>query len=147
MSGGVNITSMEPTPPGKLARSWSECAAFYLCAASSIVWLLISFPPDGRPSSMLGVAGAVLFAAGAAVVLLRPRVASGIGLVAGILTLCWFSQIEMVDFPALNSWIILNLPDGHCSIVTGKLRILFVAAVVIATAFSVTRLLPKRSTI
>ena len=52
----------------------------------------------------------------------------------------------MAHFPALNSWIILNLPDGNPSIVTGKLRILFVAAVVIATAFSVTRLLPKRWT-
>jgi hypothetical protein len=69
------------------------------------------------------------------------------GLVAGILALCWFSQIEMMDFPALNSWIILNLPDGDPSIVTGKLRILFVVAVVIATAFSVTRLLPKRWTL
>jgi hypothetical protein len=60
--------------------------------------------------------------------------------------LYWFSRIEFQQFPALNSWIAFNFPDGYPhsfpDVFLAKLKILFAATVVVSTACCATRLLP-----
>jgi len=60
--------------------------------------------------------------------------------------LYWFSRIEFQYFPALNSWIAFNLPDGEPQFLSdlflAKLKIVLVVIVVTSTAYCITRLLP-----
>ncbi len=76
----------------------------------------------------------------------RSRFGYWLGMVSGIIGLYWFSRIEFYYFPALNSWITLNLPadipEFFSEVFLAKLKILLVVTVVTSTALCATRLLP-----
>jgi hypothetical protein len=67
-------------------------------------------------------------------------------MLSGLVALHWFWGIEFSYFPALNSWIVFNLPPDNPyfvpDIYVAKLKILFAVSVVVATACSIIRLLP-----
>jgi hypothetical protein len=67
-------------------------------------------------------------------------------MVSGIIGLYWFSRIEFYYFPALNSWITLNLPADNpeffSEVFLAKIKILLVVTVVTSTALCAIRLLP-----
>jgi hypothetical protein len=117
-------------------------AALFVCSAISIVWLVLATPPDNRIAPLAVLACAVGFLAASCAVFLRPRFSYLVGTISGIAALHWFSRIELLNFPALNSWVLFNLPDGDPAIFIGKLRILLVVTIVTSTACSLTRLLP-----
>jgi hypothetical protein len=118
----------------------------FLCSAGSIAWLFLALPPGDRLSPVPVVASALGFVVASEGVFLRPRFSYWLGLVAGLVALHWFSRIEFRNFPTLNSWIAFNLPDGNpqffSDVFFAKLKILFVATVVISTACCLIRLLP-----
>lgn len=118
--------------------------AILLCAAISIACLLLNLPRGDRPTVV--VASGIALVVASAGVFLMPRFSYCLGVVSGVVALDWFSRIELGYFPALNSWITFNLPDGNpylfSDILLAKLKILFAATVVASTACSVTRLLP-----
>ena len=120
-------------------------AVILLAAALSIGWLLISLPPDDYPPFVLASTALALLV-GSVVVFRSPRFSYWLGLVSGLVALYWFSRIEFAQFPALNSWIALNFPDGYPhsypDVFLAKLKILFAATVVVSTACCATRLLP-----
>jgi hypothetical protein len=127
-------------------KSKVTTTVIFLCTAGSIAWLLLSLPPGTRPSSAPVVASALALVVASEGVFLRPRFSYCLGLVSGLVALHWFSRIEFRYFPALNSWIAFNLPDGNpqflSDVFLAKLKILFVVTVVTSTACGMTRLLP-----
>lgn len=144
----VSNISMEPNSRGSARmKAKITTSVIFLCSAISIAWLLLRLPPGNRPAPVAVVASALSFVVASAGVFIRPRLSYCLGAVSGIVALRWFSQIEFSYFPALNSWIVFNLPDGNpyffSDIFLAKLRILFAVTVVTATACSATRLLPS----
>jgi len=105
-------------------------SVIFLCAAGSIAWLFISIAPGDRPTPSAAIGSAVAFVVASEGVFLRPRFSYWLGLVSGIVALYWFSRIEFRYFPALNSWIAFNLPDGNpqfsSDVFLAKLKILLV---------------------
>ena len=127
-------------------KSKVTTTVIFLCSAGSIAWLFLTLPPGDRFSPVPVVASALGFVVASEGVFLRPRFSYWLGLVSGLVALHWFSRIEFRNFPTLNSWIAFNLPDGNpqffSDVFFAKLKILFVATVVISTACSLIRLLP-----
>jgi hypothetical protein len=122
-------------------------SVIFLCAAGSIVWLLLSIAPGDRPTPAAAISSALAFVVASEGVFLRPRFSYWLGLVSGFVALYWFSRIEFRYFPALNSWIAFNLPDGNpqffSDVFIAKLKILVVVTVVTSTVCCMIRLLPK----
>ncbi len=120
----------------------------YICAATSIAWLLLSLPQDNRPPLSAVVASVITLTVASGCIFLKPRFSYCLGLASSIVALHWLWQIEFRYFPALNSWIAFNLPDGNpiffTDIFLAKLRILFAVTVVASTTCSLIRLLPAR---
>jgi hypothetical protein len=127
-------------------RAKIATAIIFLCSALVIGWLFLSLQPGDRPTPVAAIASAFAFVVAAEGVFLRPRFSYWLGMVSGLVGLYWFSRIEFVYFPALNSWIAFNLPDGNpqffSEVFLAKLKILFVVTVVTSTAYCMTRLLP-----
>ena len=124
-----------------------NAAVLFLGSSIIIAYLLLVLPQDNRPVAFPMAASALGFMAAALVIFVKPRVGYLCGLLAGPLSLHWFSRIEFWDFPPLNSWILLNLPDGNPEASIAKVRIFFVALVVASTACALTRLLPTHWTL
>jgi hypothetical protein len=117
-------------------------AVIFLCSAISIWWLRSSLGyDDGLDSRIVGASAFALGVASAGI-FLRPRLSYWVGLVSGFVALSWFVRIESWDFPALNSWILFNLPDFGPNLFLAKLRIIFAVTVVISTTCALLRLLP-----
>jgi len=104
----------------------------------------------GTPAELAAGVSPVVFLSACALVFFRPRLGYSLGLIAGLITLPWFVQIELS--PATwNSWVTLNyespLPNppgvGSYLAFTG-LKILSVFLVATAVACSLLRLLPVR---
>jgi hypothetical protein len=138
---GINSLGNNPMKVSRVTTG-----VIFLCAAGSIAWLFISIAPGDRPTPSAAIASALAFVVASEGVFLRPRFSYWLGLVSGIVALYWFSRIEFRYFPALNSWIAFNLPDGNpqffSDVFLAKLKILLVVTVVTSTACCMTRLLP-----
>jgi hypothetical protein len=130
----------------------TSCIA-YLCAAISSSCLLLCLLkrfPGGYLSTQLSLitsASALLIAS--AIVFRWPRISHWIGLISGLGALYWFYGIEFgYSFPALNTWITFNLPDGtpdsSRDILFAELKIIFAVTALAATAISATRILPNK---
>jgi hypothetical protein len=142
----VSISTWNPLAEGTDMRTKIATAVIFLCAASSIVSLLLKLPRNSGEGSIAVVASAFGLVAASAALFLRPRLSYYVGIVSGLAALHWFSQIEFWHFPVLNAWVAFNLPAGNpyfvADIFLAKLRILFAVTVVASTACAVTRLLP-----
>src|SRR5690349_19286025 len=114
----------------------------FLGSATSILWLHRDLPDEVQAIPRLAVISAVIFFVATAGIFTKTRLGYGLGFVAGLIALGWFVPIESINFPTLNSWIGLNLPDGDPYIFMIKLRIFFAATTVTAVAVSLTGLLP-----
>jgi len=127
----------------------AKIIAAVLFASSSIIitYLLLILPRDNRPVAFPMVASALGFMAAASLILVKPRVGYFAGLLAGSVALHWFSRIEFWDFPPLNSWVLLNLPDGNPAVSVAGVRICFVGLVVASVVCAFTRLLPVHWTL
>ena len=123
-------------------------AIIFLCSALFIGWVFLSLQPGDRPNPTAAIASALAFVVASEGVFLRPRFSYWLGMVSGFVGLYWFSRIEFRYFPALNSWIVFNLPDGNpqffSDIFLAKLKILLAVTVLISTVLCMTRLLPAR---
>jgi hypothetical protein len=123
-------------------------AIIFLCSALFIGWVFLSLQPGDRPNPTAAIASALAFVVASEGVFLRPRFSYWLGMVSGFVGLYWFSRIEFRYFPALNSWIAFNLPDGNpqffSDIFLAKLKILLAVTVLISTVLCTTRLLPAR---
>ena len=123
-------------------------ATIFLCSALFIGWVFLSLQPGDRPTPTAAIASALAFVVASEGVFLRPRFSYWLGMVSGFVGLYWFSRIEFRYFPALNSWIAFNLPDGNpqffSDIFLAKLKILLAVTVLISTVLCMTRLLPAR---
>jgi hypothetical protein len=122
-------------------------ALIFLCAGFSAAWLLLSFPPDIRAHLAVLIVSALALIVASGLVFLRQPFSCWLGLASGIVALHWFSRFEFgYEFPALNSWLAFNLPDGNPllfqDVLWAKLKIFFFASVVVSTVCSATRLLP-----
>jgi hypothetical protein len=141
---GVNISVESTFAEFAPVKTKITTTAIFLCAAISIARLLLNLPRGDRPVAV--VASGIAFVLASAGVFLKPRFSYCLGVVSGLVALRWFSEIEFGYFPALNSWITFNLPDGNpyffSDIFLAKLKILFAATAVASTACSATRLLP-----
>jgi hypothetical protein len=127
-------------------RAKIATAIIFVCSALVIAWLFLSIRPGDRPVPSAAIASALAFVVAAERVFLRPRFSYWLGMASGLVGLYWFSRIEFYYFPALNSWITFNLPDGNplffSEISLAKLKILFAVTVMTSTALCMTRLLP-----
>lgn len=126
-------------------RAKIASAVIFLCSALVIAWLFLSLQPGDRPAPVAAIASAIVFVLASEGVFLRLRFSYWLGMVSGLVGLYWFSRIELLYFPALNSWIAFNLPDEPqflSDVFLAKLKIIFVVIVVTSTAYCMTRLLP-----
>jgi hypothetical protein len=129
-------------------KSKITTALIFLCAGFSTGCLLLSFPPDFRAHQVVLVVSALALIVASGLIFPRQSFSCWLGLASGIVALHWFSRTEFgYPFPALNSWIAFNLPDGNPSflqdVLRAKLKIFFFASVVVSTVCSATRLLPS----
>jgi hypothetical protein len=128
---------------------------FFLCAAlgsASLVAAVTSaslvegLSPAYESNELLLVVSAAGFFTACVLVWLRPDIAYRLGVASGVLAFYWFRQLEFgYLFPAMNSWIVFNLPDDHHftqDILVAKLKIVFFITVLAATGISTIRLLP-----
>jgi hypothetical protein len=73
-----------------------------------------------------------------------PRLAYSIAFVSGAVALYWFSHRELGNFPALNSWVLFNLPDTVASLDNAQLRIVFGSTLLASIICSVIALVPEK---
>jgi hypothetical protein len=127
----------------------------YICAATSSLCLLLclleGFPSIYRSTrlALIGSASALFIASLA--VFRRPRVSNWLGVISGMGALYWFYGVEFgYFFPALNSWVVFNVPDttheSSRDILIAKLKIAFALTALAATTLAATRLLPAHWT-
>ena len=97
----------------------------------------------GTSSGVLTVA---LFglAIGLALLFYTPRLGYSIAFVSAAFALYWFSRSELGNFPALNSWILLNLPDNAPSLDNAQLRIALGATLIASSLCSLVALIPAK---
>ena len=124
----------------------------YICAAISSLCLLLgllkSFPGVYRSTQLALIANSCGFLIASVIVFRRPRVSHWLGLISGLGALYWFYGVEFgYPFPALNTWVAFNLPDGtpesFQEILIAKLKLAFAITALAATGISATRLLPE----
>ena len=144
-SGGVNLSS------GRLVRMKQKVTTciVYLCAAISSMCLLKSFPSDYRPSQWALIASASALLMALILVFRWPSIIHWLGLISGLIALYWFHAVEFgYPFPALNTWVVFNLPDAtpgsSQEIWIAKLKIAVAITALATTGISATRLLPAR---
>jgi hypothetical protein len=128
------------------------CCIVYVCAAVCSSWLLLClmkrFRSPFRYTEFTLIACASAFLVASVIAFRWPRISHLLGLVSGLGALYWFYGIEFgYSFPALNTWVTFNLPDGtpdfSNDILFAKLKIIFAISALAATAISATRLLPS----
>jgi hypothetical protein len=116
-------------------------AALFVCSAITIVWVVLTLPVV---APLILMACALCFLIASCAIFWAPRPSYVAGTVSGLVALYRFARMELPNFPALNSWILLNL-DLHGFEATQ--RILFVLIILISTSCSLTRLLPGKWTL
>ena len=125
----------------------------YICAAISslclVLCLLKSFASIYRSTEFALIACSFAFLIASVLVFRWPRTSHWVGLISGLGALYWFYGVEFgYLFPALNTWVAFNLPDGtpdsSRDILIAKLKIAFAITAFAAAAISATRLLPAR---
>lgn len=87
----------------------------------------------------------LISATAVALLFFRPELGYSLAALSGMMGLYWFVGLELQNFPALNSWIALNLPDttGTArSLNEAELRLAFGILLVFATIWALTALLP-----
>ena len=128
------------------------CCIVYVCAAICSSWLLLClvkrFPAAYRSTELTLIASASALLMASVIAFRWPRISHLLGLMSGVGALYWFYSIEFgYPFPALNTWVTFNLPDGtpdsSGDILFAKLKIIFAISALAATAISATRLLPR----
>jgi len=121
-------------------RTKAYAAILFLLSAFTDGWLirrlLLGTSPGVATVSLFGLVIALLFC--------RPRLGCSIAVLSGLVALYWFSRLELGNFPALNSWILFNLPDTVPSLDEPVLRVTFGAALVGSTVCSLIALLPAK---
>ena len=119
----------------------------FLCAAVASASLIVGLSPTYDSSELLLVVSGAGFFVACVLVWLRPDIAYWLGVASGVLAFYCFRQLEFgYLFPAMNSWIVFNLPDDHHfthDILVAKLKIVFFITVLVATGISTIRLLPQ----
>jgi hypothetical protein len=140
------------SPNGSCLGTWPKIAdaTFFLATAASMTASLLKHPaflvdsPITPDAAFVG--GALLFLTCSSLVFVRPGLACGLGLLAGLVIVAWFVWSERAFYE--SSWISLNLvdpsPEEAAFLAFVKLRVMSVPLVVTATACSVLRLLPAR---
>ena len=113
----------------------------FLFAAACTAWLFVGFPRFYWPPTVFVAAGVLVLVLASAGVFLWPCLSYWLGMLSGLVTLAGFLEGDFGGF--VNSWIAFNLPESTVNLLEAKARIIFVAAVVVSTACSVTRLLPS----
>jgi hypothetical protein len=119
----------------------------YVCAAIASLCLLKSFPAGYRSSEMALIAITCALLLASLLMFRWPGVGHWLGLISGLGASYWFYHIEFSYlFPAINTWVVFNLPDGmpdsSRDILIAKLKIAFAVTSLAVTALSATRLLP-----
>lgn len=118
----------------------------FLCAGVASALLVVGLSPTYDSSELLLVVSGAGFFMACVLVWLRPDIAYRLGVASGALGFYWFRQLEFGHlFPAMNSWIVLNLPDDNHftqDVLVAKLKIVFFITVLVATGISTIRLLP-----
>lgn len=106
------------------------------------------FPGPYRSTELTLIASAAALLMASVIAFRWPRISHLLGLMSGVGALYWFYSIEFgYSFPALNTWVTFNLPDGtpdsSGDILFAKLKIIFAISALAATVISATRLLPR----
>ncbi len=73
---------------------------------------------------------------------ISPRLGYATAALAGVLGLYWFFRLELGNFPAINSWIALNLPDTTGSLKETQLRLGYGISLIFSTVCAGCALFP-----
>jgi hypothetical protein len=84
------------------------------------------------------------FLLGAILVIFKPRLGCLTGLIATVIALRFFVRWEMYDYHFVNSWSLFNEPGPARALVEPIVRLLAIILVIVATIYSLLRLLPER---
>ena len=123
-------------------RTKAYGATFFPLSAFTGAWLVRSLQL-GNAEGVVTVCVVGLVVA-SVLLFFRPRLDYSIAVLSGLVALYWFSRLELANFPALNSWILFNLPDTVPSVDKAQPRIAFGAALIASSVFSLNALLPAK---